>query len=354
MRRQTLKALALKAAALTVSSPSHQALADKADPRRDGPKPDAFRPITFPRDHGAHPQSSIEWWYLTAWIDAETAVQATVFRATLGKARASTWGSNQWLMGHAAVIKRGWKKLIHEQAVWRCVDDVARFSQEDLDLSMPGWRFQRHSNGLIAIDIEQGRLGLRLRCRPQTMPQLQGDQGYSQKGPAKLQFSHYYSLPQLRVEADLKLDGKVLGVDRPSGFAAAWFDHEWSNSLLSDDSVGWDWFGLNFLDGRYWMAFRIRDRQGGSLWQSEPGLRLETLQSWRSTASGANYPVALRVHGTFGPLLLQPMVQDQEIDARASTGNRYWEGAVMAYSERGELIGRGYLELTGYDRAMRL
>jgi predicted secreted hydrolase len=52
--------------------------------------------------------------------------------------------------------------------------------------------------------------------------------------------------------------------------------------------------------------------------------------------------------------VLKALVQDQEIDARASTGNRYWEGAVMAYNDQGDLIGRGYLELTGYDRPMRL
>ena len=38
---------------------------------------------------------------------------------------------------------------------------------------------------------------------------------------------------------------------------------------------------------------------------------------------------------------------DQEIDARASTGTIYWEGAVRA-SEDGAPCGGGYLELTGY------
>ncbi|NCX45099.1 MAG: carotenoid 1,2-hydratase, partial [Betaproteobacteria bacterium] len=114
------------------------------------------------------------------------------------------------------------------------------------------------------------------------------------------------------------------------------------------------WFGLNLLDGSSWMAFRIRNRQAGDLWHSESGLLLETLQSWRSPSSGARYPVVLRVQSKRGSLILRALVPDQEIDARASTGNRYWEGAVTAHSEQGELIGRGYLELTGYDKPMRL
>jgi predicted secreted hydrolase len=40
-------------------------------------------------------------------------------------------------------------------------------------------------------------------------------------------------------------------------------------------------------------------------------------------------------------------MDDQELDSRASTGVIYWEGAVSAKAG-GKVIGRGYLELTGY------
>ena len=38
---------------------------------------------------------------------------------------------------------------------------------------------------------------------------------------------------------------------------------------------------------------------------------------------------------------------DQELDARASSGIAYWEGA-SELVEGGRAIGHGYLELTGY------
>ena len=59
-------------------------------------------------------------------------------------------------------------------------------------------------------------------------------------------------------------------------------------------------------------------------------------------------------------LELKPLMDDQELDARASTGNYYWEGAVRssamntAEHSRKLLNGRGYLELTGYWRAQKL
>jgi predicted secreted hydrolase len=52
-------------------------------------------------------------------------------------------------------------------------------------------------------------------------------------------------------------------------------------------------------------------------------------------------------------LHLEPLIDDQEIDAAASTGTIYWEGAVRVI-ENGRRIGAGYLELTGYAGALAL
>jgi predicted secreted hydrolase len=50
---------------------------------------------------------------------------------------------------------------------------------------------------------------------------------------------------------------------------------------------------------------------------------------------------------------LLPLVDDQELDSRASTGTLYWEGAVRA-EQGGREVGRGYLELTGYGKPLQL
>jgi predicted secreted hydrolase len=46
-------------------------------------------------------------------------------------------------------------------------------------------------------------------------------------------------------------------------------------------------------------------------------------------------------------------MDDQENDTRASVGTVYWEGAVRAVSN-GRSVGRGYLELTGYWRDLKV
>jgi len=63
--------------------------------------------------------------------------------------------------------------------------------------------------------------------------------------------------------------------------------------------------------------------------------------------------------------VLAPLMNDQEFDARLTSGAFYWEGAVTARAvgpggpggpagPAAAGAGRGYLELTGYDRPLSL
>ena len=132
--------------------------------------------------------------------------------------------------------------------------------------------------------------------------------------------------------------------------------------MLDAQAVGWDWAGLNLDDGSSLMAFRIRRRDGTTLWSHARWLpadaaplspQFEIVRQWRSARSGGVYPVSMRIGVGGRRLELQPLFDDQELDARASTGGFYWEGAVRV-SEQGRTVGRGYLELTGYAAPLRL
>ena len=148
----------------------------------------------------------------------------------------------------------------------------------------------------------------------------------------------------------------------------AWFDHEWSSALLDEDARGWDWIGLNLDDGGALMVQRIRDDAGNQYWGGatlrEPGkpdrvfgpgdVAWSPVRRWRSSRTGVEYPVEWKITVGGRTIVLRPLLDDQENDARGSTGTLYWEGAVRAFDERGQAIGRGYLELTGYGERLRL
>lgn len=345
------------------------------------------RPLVFPRDHGGHPDHRTEWWYLTGWLRT-TMGRAIGFQLTFFRSRTvhpdanpSRFAPRQLLFSHAALSIDGMGRVIHADQVGRTGFANAVFSETDTALTLNRWALDRqaieapgidHYRGLIAAD------GWRLsfQARTDRLPVLRGNAGLSAKGPSKEQASHYYSRPHLNVVASLGLSKDLLGRVRQQGIGdlaaeqsltgQAWLDHEWSSSLLMEGAVGWDWLGLHLDSGESWMLFRIRDGQGQALFsevdlrdrlhQRRGGIRnarWEVIRVWQSPHSGARYPVAIRLHLGDESVLIEPMMDDQEIDARASTGGFYWEGAVRVIRDAKE-VGRGYLELTGYAQPLAL
>src|SRR6266699_2312507 len=159
----------------------------------------------------------------------------------------------------------------------------------------------------------------------------------------------------------------VIGGRRLEVSGEAWLDHEWSSEALAEGADGWDWIGINLADGGALMAFRMRGRDGGSFWAGgtlrgadgrvrsfKPGeVQFEPLRRWRSPRTGTEYPVSVRVQAGALTVEIEPLMEDQELDARASTSTVYWEGAVRARAGEKE-AGRGYLELTGYWKPLKL
>jgi predicted secreted hydrolase len=82
-------------------------------------------------------------------------------------------------------------------------------------------------------------------------------------------------------------------------------------------------------------------------------VRFQPLRHWRSPRTNIEYPVAMRVTAGAFDITLEPLLDDQELDARASVGTVYWEGAVRVL-QRGAAMGAGYLELTGYGAPLRI
>jgi predicted secreted hydrolase len=226
----------------------------------------------------------------------------------------------------------------------------------------------REANGRYHVSVSAGALSFDLSLTPTQPVLLEGEAGYSRKGPQPGHASYYYSEPQLQVMGEVTrpgAGGRAGAATKVTG--SAWLDHEWSSQVLDTNAAGWDWVGANLDDGSALMAFQIRAKDGGKLWahatyrerggrttQYDAGQVSFTPQTrWTSPRTGASYPVAtlLRTGGT--EWKLDPLQPDQELDSRRSTGAVYWEGAVRLERD-GQRAGRGYLELTGYVQAMHL
>jgi predicted secreted hydrolase len=89
------------------------------------------------------------------------------------------------------------------------------------------------------------------------------------------------------------------------------------------------------------------DREGRSRTLLPEDVGIEVERHWTSPL-GITYPTAWTLHlpGEARRLRVRPVLEAQEMDLSV----RYWEGAVDVLDADDRPIGRGYVELAGYDR----
>ncbi len=329
--------------------------------------------LRFPEDEGSHPDFRTEWWYITGWLQRATAAdasavarevgfQVTFFRTRLeiDERNPSAFTPRQIVIAHAAISDGAQGHLLHDQKVARAVLGLANAEQGRTNVWIGDWSLMQQADSSVAR-ISSGEFALDLRFKQTQPPLLQGDNGFSRKGPREESASYYYSFPHLQVTGSMderSVTSTVTGT--------AWLDHEWSSSYMDERASGWDWVGVNLDDGGALMAFRMRDANGAKFWAActyrapdgthrtfgSNEVDFVPLRTWRSPRNGAVYPVACRIDVPGMHLSIEPLMDDQEQDTRLSVGTVYWEGAVIALRE-GKPAGRGYLELTGYSRALK-
>jgi predicted secreted hydrolase len=326
----------------------------------------AGRTLRFPEDTGSHPAFRTEWWYVTGWLTASDGrplgFQITFFRSKPGleDGNPSAFAPEQLIIAHCALSdpKRG--QLLQDQRIRRAGFELAGAAEHNTRAWIEAWTLERRDGAYLAkISAEDFTFDFTLT---ETQPPLiNGEAGFSRKGPDDGAASYYYSLPKLRVTGTLSEQGASSPVN-----GEAWFDHEWSSEYLDGQAAGWDWIGINLDGGGALMAFQIRGLDGKARWSGgtlREGGTTQVLtpadvdfragRRWTSPRTAIAYPVEWTIHAGSREIRLQPLFDDQENDTRLSTGAIYWEGAVRAF-DGGKQIGRGYLELTGYGDRLQL
>src|SRR5690606_15228957 len=111
------------------------------------------------------------------------------------------------------------------------------------------------------------------------------------------------------------------------------------SSIMNDRAQGWDWVGLNLDDGGALMSLSMRNLEGAEHWAfgtwragasagksreqevySPDEIQWTPLRVWRSGSTGVSWPVEWRVQVGERTITLEPLMDDQENDARGSTG----------------------------------
>jgi predicted secreted hydrolase len=168
----------------------------------------------------------------------------------------------------------------------------------------------------------------------------------------------------LATTGTLEVDGERFRVAGES-----WMDKEFGSNQLGPEQVGWDWFSLRLDDGRDLMVYQLRNgagevdyaratvvgTAGAAQYLESDAFALEVTDHWTSPGTGTRYPAGwrLRVPGSALELTVVPEMARQENVSRLIPNLFYWEGSVRVLGPGGQVLGRGYVELTGYGKGAR-
>src|SRR5262249_4814979 len=170
--------------------------------------------VAFPRDHGAHADAGIEWWYYTGHL-RDAAKKEYGFELTFFRVR-------ELSLAHFAWTDVSGRKFRYEEKAHRILPGIADAEAGRLSVSNETWS-AKESGGAHQLHASGRDWELTLSLAPAGPPVIHGEGGISRKGPADADYSHYVSIPRLGASGTVrngsvteKLSGKA-GVDGEGG-----------------------------------------------------------------------------------------------------------------------------------------
>jgi predicted secreted hydrolase len=314
--------------------------------------------VRLPKDESPH-DSGGEWWYYTGTLDASSGekfgVEAVVFHMSgsrLGLPIVDAWVS------HFALLNKTTQEYIYDQSYrldW--FPFLSLQNSEGFDLDTP----QIQMNGFDGSDHISAAMGdetyvLDIDLTDERGVIFHGVDGYVPYGDNLNAF--YYSRPIMQASGTLTTQGRTLAVQ-----GDLWFDRQWGRDVI-DPHSRWKWFSLRLDDGSCVMLFAFLDADpvlyegtyipaaGDAIALSENDFTLTDTAWWTSPCTNVTYPVAwdITIESLSLTLHLAAVENNQEFDARETSGNIYWEGLCTMEGRQGEksMTGSAYVELTNF------
>ncbi len=329
--------------------------------------------FVFPQDHGPHLDYQTEWWYYTGNLQSQNGqyfgYQLTFFRRgivppALATQSGSVWRTEQVYFAHLALSDVDRKLFYNQERFSRGAAGLAGADGDPVySVWLEDWNVNQVDDNTYRLQASTEDFKIALTLVDKKGPVLQGERGYSPKGPEPGNASAYISQTRLASTGTIEFGNVSIQVEGWS-----WMDHEFSTSALGSGQVGWDWFSIQLDDNSELMLFNLRREDGaldpysagtyiaadGTIRQLKSGdFEILPTSEWRSPHSGAIYPAGwqIRIKSLDLILTVTPLLDDQELNLSFV----YWEGAVkIAGQQNGIRVdGYGFVELTGYAQSMQ-
>lgn len=327
--------------------------------------------LLFPKDFGPHEDYQTEWWYYTGNLETDSGrpfgYELTLFRRGLTPGlpnqQGSAWRSNQVYFSHFTLSDIQNQQFYPVERFNRGAAELAGAQANPYRIWLDDWFVEEEQPGKLQLHAQGPEAELNLQVSL-TTPVLQGNNGFIVKGTEAGNASYYYSVVQQPTQGTIVVQGEPFAVS-----GSSWTDHEFATRPLSQGTQGWDWFSLQLEDGSALMLYGLRSNDASDLPESSgtyvnpegkvlhlnsEDYQIQVLDRWISPKSRTQYPSkwAISVPKLDLEIQVAPMMNNQEL----LLSTTYWEGAVGISGTQAQqpIQGKGYVELTGYDRDLSL
>jgi len=324
----------------------------------------ADRPVSFPFDHGIHPNAPMDIWEFTGQMhspdDSHYGFLLSLTRLGLQPAepeRPSAWAARNVYRALFTFLDVSSSRYRASERFVRSALGMSGYDPLSRLVWLDNWKMQlpsgETSSFTLQAEAEGTRLDLRLDARkPAVVP---ATENFPAAAGGRLRG---YILSRLAISGTVQFSEH-----RHRVTGQAWLNRSWGTIAPPGGQVALNRYQLQLDDGRELLIFQLRRKDGSAppissgllieadgrtLPISGNDVRLEPDTYW-SNPSGTRYPVGwtVRLPNLATELRLFPLVENQE----AVRSVRAWSGSVSVSGTgpRGEaLSGQGFMELTGY------
>jgi predicted secreted hydrolase len=352
--------------------------------------------ITLPEDAGLHPLSNIEWWYCYGFLYGDKGSKYAAIASFFsfgempcfkghyiifsiidmdknvhrsysfidGKGLANFLFYIPYSLFYNPANKRLWKlyanllgcKLPYPHN--RMKDVLIQLNPLHLGYGDNSLSFSNQLSHQFKLSLVGEGIKINLQFSPKKPITLVGNTGK----PNRL---YYYSFSRNNLYGHIERDGSMENV-----IGEGWFDHQWGRDYKLTFNSGWDWFGIQLVDGRELLMnqfFNIENKKNfcpmANLIESNGSLKFTRnvkyypLKYWKSPLTEAVYPLEwnILIPDFNMRLYVRPRFIRQEMPILGHI-QAIWEGACMVTGEETSpgqqkvkpLIGNGFMELVGY------
>ncbi|MDD5321580.1 MAG: lipocalin family protein [Methylococcales bacterium] len=302
----------------------------------------AASPILLPKDDAPH-KTKIEWWSYNGHLNSKSgkkfSFHNTIFLVT---------GLTSQIVGHVSLndLQTG----IHYTDQRKSDGNSTLIAYNRFDFTLGNW-IMKGQNGADELKVSSKNFSFNLNLTSTLAPVVHGNNGLIPMSLADS--SYYYSRTRMPISGWVKIGKQFETVE-----GIGWFDHQWGNFITG--KLAWDWFGLQLDDGADIMIYNLRDKANKSIHTmasftqngltellSDADFTLTPGVKWTSTETGITYPIEwnIKIPKKNVAIITQSIVNNSEFDAKLTTYNTYWEGAVKV---TGSNTGQGFMNLSGY------